>query len=456
MNLTRLKLLTIVLPVLFLVAADLLRNAVFRDALYTPPGFFGTYFITVAAVTAFSFWVFGLIGRLQEQLQRTNWDLAALLAVGTAATSSLDLDELLGRSTETLLQVTGVEEAEVWVVEGPEAVLRVHRGPAAPAFLTRTVFPLGEGFPGIIAETRGPLMTHQLSEEPRFLREEVTAAGFNTLGGWPLLRGGRVLGVLLVAARSPDALTAPGEIRLLEGIAEHLAVALENSLLHRQVQDAAVLEERERIAREMHDGLAQVLGYLNTQVLALRKLLASGATQAALEQLAAMQESVRALYADVREAILGLRSSPGERRGIESILREYLERYRSIAGFEIALEIAPEVETVHLARARQIQLLRIVQEALSNVRKHAGARRAMVALQRVGDALELRVSDDGIGFNLADRVATGWPRFGLQTMRERAEAIGGEFTLESTPGAGSTVLVRVPAVHEATYARVAG
>jgi signal transduction histidine kinase len=245
-----------------------------------------------------------------------------------------------------------------------------------------------------------------------------------------------------MAARDPEALSGPAERRLLEGIGEQVAIAIENARLHERVLDTAVLEERERIARELHDGLAQVLGYINTQTLAIRTLLDSGQFEAAGESLASMEEASRHVNDDVRVAILGLRTGP--REGLVTNLRAYLREYGLMGGAALRLEAAPQAELLRLPTSTELQLVRIVQEALSNVRKHAGATRATVSLDATTAELTVEIADDGRGFAHDRPVRTGWPHFGLQTMRERAGAIGGEFDVISSPGRGTSVLVRVP------------
>jgi signal transduction histidine kinase len=248
--------------------------------------------------------------------------------------------------------------------------------------------------------------------------------------------------VLAVAARGEGAFESPGERRLLEGIGERVALAIENARLQAQVLDRAVLEERERIARELHDGLAQVLGYINTQTQAVKKLLDMRRIGEATSELDAMGAVSREVYADVREAIVGLRGAPA---GLVPALRDYLSRLPRLPGCAIELRAAPDGETVALAPATEIQLVRIVQEALSNVRKHARASHVEVIVGTDAEAVSVDVVDDGQGCDplLLDR--TGWPRLGLQTMRERAQAIGGTFDVVSAPGQGTRIAVRVPA-----------
>ncbi len=383
---------------------------------------------------------------LYEEAQLRNRELRALLEVGKAVASSLDLDELLNRSLDTIIEVTSAEEAEIWLA-GPEdhLTLGCHRGPHRESFLERTEFHLGEGIPGIVAKELEPIVVHDLASDPRFLRQRVVEEGFNTFCALPLRHQAKLVGVLTVAALSAEALKKPREIHLLEGIGERLAIAVENARLYQQVQDLAVLQERERIAREMHDGMAQLLGYINTQTIAVRKFLSDGRVEQARVELTKMEDTARDLYADVREGILGLRLASMRHEGLLPALREYTERYMEMSGIFVEIEVPPEAEKSQLPPSVEIQLMRVVQEALTNVRKHSKASTVQVKFEPNGnDELLVIIADDGQGFELDRPRLTGWPRFGLQTMRERAEAVGGALKIDSAAGKGTSVEIRVP------------
>jgi signal transduction histidine kinase len=235
------------------------------------------------------------------------------------------------------------------------------------------------------------------------------------------------------------------------------ALAIENARLHRQIQALAVTEERERIAREMHDSLAQVLGYVNTKAQAAETLLQSGQSERAVAQLHQLAEASRAAYADVREGILGLRTSPGNNRAFSETLQDYLEQWQNQSGVTVKLLTSPvDRFAPHLSPNSEVQLLRIIQEALSNVRKHARATRAWVRLTVAGTHLEAVVEDDGAGFDPGALVRTALPRFGLATMRERAEAIGGSLTIDAAPGRGTRVIVRIPVESAASRREAVG
>ncbi|MFQ5879144.1 MAG: GAF domain-containing protein, partial [Dehalococcoidia bacterium] len=380
---------------------------------------------------------------LYDQSERQNRELSALITVGKVATSTFDLQDLLTLSLDTVLGVTTADAAEVWLIEqDDELIMRCTRGSYSEAFLEVPRFKVGEGVAGIVAQSGEPVVIADLPSDPSFVRRQVVEAGFHCFCAIPLRYRNRTVGVLTTAALSSEAV-GKQDLRLLEGIGEWLALAIENARLYKDVQDAAVIQERERIAREMHDGMAQLLGYINTQTLAVKKRLANEDLAEAREELTKMEDVARDLYADVREGILGLRTVATRQAGFLPTIREYAQRYSEMCGIEVEINgVASGLPL--LEPSAEIQLIRIIQEALANVRKHSRATRASVELDGSGNDLQVTIADNGRGFDLARLPGIGWPRFGLQSMRERAEAIGGSLNIGTAPGQGTRVTVRVP------------
>lgn len=455
LSLARLKWFAILLPFAALVVLVLLLRSSLHDWLHESPGFLVIAAALAVCVFAFASVVFALIEDLEarvlvqnrelsELLARTdhqNAELSALLTVGRASASSVDLSAMLDQALDAIVAVTPAAAAELWLVEAGGLTLERFRGVGRTALASRLRLVAGEGLPGAAAQSASTIVVHDRSVDPRFEHDEVAALGLTTFCALPLARPTGPIGVLAVAARSRAAFESPEERRLLEGIGERVALAVENARLHAQVLDQAVIEERERIARELHDGLAQVLGYINTQTQAVKKLLETGRVGEATSELDGMGELSREVYADVREAIVGLRPAPA---ALVPALRDYISRLPRINGCEIELRVDTYEESVALVPATEIQLVRIVQEAISNVRKHARASRVEVTVGRDADSVGVEIVDDGQGFDPLLLDPTGWPRLGLQTMRERAQAIGGTFHLVSTPGRGTRIFVSVP------------
>lgn len=207
----------------------------------------------------------------------------------------------------------------------------------------------------------------------------------------------------------------------------------------------AVVTERERIAREMHDSLAQVLGatHLRLRALAYRDDVGPGARDE-LDDIAA---TCHEAYADVREAILGLREGSRTDRTFLESLDAYLRAFQRSSGIETLL-VNQAGDDPDLDPMVEVQLIRVLQEALTNVRKHAGARHAVVELSPSAEGLRFTVSDDGRGF-VPGSAPTSDGGYGMQTMRERTEMVGGRLSIDSSPGGGTRVHVDLPAFGEA-------
>lgn len=228
------------------------------------------------------------------------------------------------------------------------------------------------------------------------------------------------------------------DMRLLSAMADLAAIEVEKGRLMERDRLAAVLEERERLAREMHDSLAQVLGYLHLRTESARVSLSAGDVDKAEGVLAETSSVAHEAYVDVREAILGLREAVSKRRGFVDALRDYAAKFSQQAGIPTRLETNGS-GTLLLAPEAEVQLMRVVQEALTNVRKHAGARKAQVSLQQQ-DGLRITIEDDGKGFDPA-ALDNDRDRFGLFTMRERVERVGGRLEIDSVAGRGTRVCV---------------
>ncbi|MDT8306742.1 MAG: HAMP domain-containing protein [Anaerolineae bacterium] len=241
---------------------------------------------------------------------------------------------------------------------------------------------------------------------------------------------------------SPITVQGPGEIARLSQVLDDMRTAL---LRERgQLRLLAVLEERDRIGREMHDGLAQVLGYVNTKAQAVREFLRRGQPDRAERQIEELVTAAQEAYTDAREAIDGLRMDGMHERGLLDVLQEIVERFGRRSDAAVHLTVAGSWQGEAISATVQIQLLRIVQEALTNIRKHAQASQVDVYLERDNGQAQIRITDDGIGFPLSRLLQPDYDRYGLRTMRERTNAIGGTFRIESAPERGTTIFVRVP------------
>lgn len=214
--------------------------------------------------------------------------------------------------------------------------------------------------------------------------------------------------------------------------------------LFRQQRALAVLKERERLARELHDSLGQILGYVNTQTQAARELLSRGQTTAADTYLGRLAEVAQDAHADVREYILSLQAGALAEQGFLPALEDYLQRFSRHHGIQAELMVSGEQVDVAFDPDIEAQLMRIIQEALTNVMKHARARHVWIALEVDSGQAQVAIEDDGCGFDPARiSLEDGW-HFGLRIMRERAEEFGGGIQVQSRLDQGTKVMVKIP------------
>jgi two-component system nitrate/nitrite sensor histidine kinase NarX len=263
-------------------------------------------------------------------------------------------------------------------------------------------------------------------------------AGYETVVGVPVQLHDRLVGELNLFYRSA-AVLSDDDRSLLETLASHLAGAIESQRAGALQREAAVAEERSLLARELHDSIAQGLSFLKIQTALLRGALDRGDQAQAARALAELDAGVRESLSDVRELLMHFRTRT-HHEDIEPALRTTLRKFEHQTG--LATHLALHGQGLPLPPDVQVQVLHVVQEALSNVRKHAGASAVWVDVQRA-PRWRVRVRDDGRGI-AAVPAGADETHVGLRIMRERAARIGAEVTVQPAPGGGTEVVLTLP------------
>jgi signal transduction histidine kinase len=309
--------------------------------------------------------------------------------------------------------------------------------------------PRGHGLLGAVWEQGGPVRSEDIAHDPRRAGFPPGHPPMTTFVGVPILSRDQTIGTLYLTDKLQDGVVLPfddADEAFLVLIASQIGVAAENARLHATAQGLATLAERERIARELHDNLAQVLGYIRLQAGGVASAIGGGQTAEALRLVGTIDAAVAEAYADVREAILGLRSHAGAERDLARGLQRYVTLYQRQTGLPVTLDTSDDLTELPLVPMAEAQLLRIIQEALNNSRKHSGCSRVSLRLAPDGTGGERHlvavIEDDGRGFD-PQQPGTGL-RFGLVSMRERAHEVGGSLRIDSAPGRGTRVTVRLP------------
>ncbi|MCB9158252.1 MAG: PAS domain-containing protein [Caldilineaceae bacterium] len=211
-----------------------------------------------------------------------------------------------------------------------------------------------------------------------------------------------------------------------------------------QQQALAALHEREQLARELHDTVGQVLGYAGLQVSTVGQLVQAGETSAATGQLDRLEHVLHDAHADLREQILNLRTASLLNESFFEAIRHYIDGFRDNYGINVRLTVARDLDERVISAAAQVQLFRIMQEALSNARKHAAPQRVDVRFAADAASMCMLVEDDGCGFDMRPDGAADGDHFGLRFMAERVQAVDGALRIESAPGAGTRIAVEIP------------
>jgi len=385
-----------------------------------------------------AFFVFRRIDNLTGTLRARNAELEArdasaraLNRVSMAIAAESGLDHVLG-AVVTYARVLLQADVAVLLLEGSDGRLGVRAADGLPDLeAARSLY--------VDADPDAPDADAMLA----FVNPHEAVARLSA----PLQRGGSTLGVLAVGFAHVRGFDVD-EVETLASLSSQAVIAIEHDRLEARLRELAVVDERERIARELHDGIAQVLGYVNTKTQAVDGYLEAGRVDEARVQLAELGSAARAVYVDVRESIIGLRGPIEAGQGLGTALAAHARRVAEASKFGLALEIDPATETLRLDADAEANLYRIVQEALTNVRKHAGARRVRLTARIDGDVLQVTVADDGRGLP-AGAASSDKPGYGLRAMRERAARIGARFQVMGQVGGGTLVRVELPlAGHE--------
>lgn len=439
MTLRRLRFLAIVAPIVIVLILEGLRMMTIGSTSLSNR-------LILDGLIAIAFIVFGFvmasaISRANQRLERQNAELLALHGAGLDVSAELSLDAVLNKVVERARALVGARYGALAVVNDDGSI---------QTFLTSGVTaeqramigppPVGHGLLGVVLRGGERLRLTDIGSDPRSYGFPPNHPVMHSLLAVPVTCKGPFVGNLYFSEKERGGEFTAGDEETLERFAVQAAIAIDNAHLHRQVADLAVAQERLRIAHEMHDGIAQVLGYVNTKVQAATEYIRRSKTEEGLEQLRELAEAAREAYGDVRASIVDLRTLPGP-RSFRDVLQEYIDRWKEQTG--ISTQFAVDDEMI-LPPGTELQLVRIIQESLTNVRKHAKATTTTVDVGTRDGKLLLTVSDNGVGFSQALRSRSVFPRFGLSTMRERAESIGATFSVESTPGVGTSVRVEIP------------
>jgi signal transduction histidine kinase len=387
-----------------------------------------------------------------QELERRGQELEMLLTVSGSVASTLEMQQLLDTVFDALSRVLDYSAIAVLTLDDSQHQLTVaaRRGETFntshnPQRARYSVADLGSVWDRLRREE--PIVIAAVSgdtEEARLFRRMLGDRSFETSETFPrtvllvpLVVRGQIIGLLTLANAAPVDFSIR-ETSLALGIARQAAVAIENARLHERARQAAVLEERQRLSRELHDSVTQALYGISLYAEAAGRALGAGDTQPAVSNLQEIRDTTREALGEMRLLLFELRPPLLQEHGLAAALKARLQAVEMRAG--LATRFDCEVEE-RLSPDKEQELYRVAQEALNNVLKHAHAGRVDVHLAVVEGDATLEVVDDGVGFEPS---ALGGYGFGLRGIGERVERLGGTLRIDSSPGGGTRLHVDVP------------
>jgi PAS domain S-box-containing protein len=383
---------------------------------------------------------------LEERVEVRTRELTSLLEISQTVTSTLHLQPLLGlilEQLQTVVDYSGavistVEEGDLVVLDArttfQEAISRHGRNPAAILGPVWERLSAGESI--LLSDVGEETPLAQAFGAAISSMEESAFASIRSALLVPLVLKEQVSGLLVLTANESEAFT-PHQAALCQAIANQAAIAIENARLYEQAQALAALEERQKLARELHDSVSQALYGISLGAHSARTALQRDPTLA-VEPLEYVLSLAEAGLAEMRALIFELRPESLESEGLVSALSKQGAALQARHELQVNLDLGEEPE---LPLYTKQELYRIAQEALHNTVKHARATQVGIVLSQTADSVRLKIRDNGVGFDTAGEFPG---HLGLHSMRERVNGLGGTLQVESAPGEGTALFAQVP------------
>ena len=395
-----------------------------------------------AAVAITNAQLYNHILKRDKTLNQQNQDLSLINDLAQTVASSWDIKEIMSQTLKNVLTNLEIETGEIFLRDrgGKDLRLSLMRGGDYEAFYQKTVFRVGEGLVGKVAELNKPLVSQSLDTDPRILRPSIPKTGYTSMVGIALQARRKVIGVLTLTSKT-HRVFPERELDLLTTIGTWAGTAIENARLQQQSQRVAILEERERIGMDLHDGIIQSL-YSIGLTLDFVKTILNEDPEESLAKLNLAVEGINNAISDIRSYVSDLRprqmvENKTFPENLELLLQEFESNARISATFENQTR-----SPLGIPYQNAVTLFRICQEALSNIARHADASKANVELWQEDGRTYLQVEDNGKGFNLDQAEAN--LGHGLSNMQRRTRKVGGDLTIDSAPLQGTSVVAWVP------------
>ncbi len=369
--------------------------------------------------------------------------LRALETATRAIAAELDLGRVLQLIVDQARDLVGARYAALGIVDAEGRIERfITSGITPEQRLAIGPVPTGHGLLGTIIRDSVTLRIPDIGRHPESYGFPPNHPEMRSLLGVPIRIEGRPIGNFYLTEKIGAAEFSQDDQLLVELFALHAAIAIQHAQLHQRVRDLALVDERLRISRDLHDGIIQAIYAVSLSLEEVPDLLDHDRRGEAIDRVDRSIDRLHTTISDIRRFITGLGSGaygPPLRQSLENLAFEL----HGQTDVELDLDLGDaEAVAGMFTPEEEHELVQIAREALSNVARHSRARRASLSVRREGDVVRLAVEDDGTGFDPGLRRLSG--HFGLSNLRDRAASLGGIAKIESAPGRGTRIIVELP------------
>lgn len=445
MNKRLLRWITIILPVAFVVAILALIDYLYTSVLSFPVIIIALISISIGT-TLFSAWIFSIVDRREAEIHRRATQLEALNAASLALTTELDLSLVLQKVVDLSRELVSSKYGALGVLD--------QSGSAFEQFVTSGIStkkrqkigdpPHGRGLFGVLISGGKPMMVEDIKGHQQHAGFPKNHPHMTNLLGVPIQTKGKIIGDLYLAEKQNEAgETIPythEDQQILEMFATQAAIAIENARLYRQVQQLAILEERQRFGMDLHDGVIQSIYAVGLLLENIQRRVKSDPDESQ-RGISKAIESLNNAIIDIRNYILDLRPQHFQGRNIVQGVEELGRALRANTFMDVNIN-TDRIDPGRLSPEQTVEILHIAQEALSNVQKHAHASEVDISLQFLNGDLQLAIKDNGVSIS-PDNLEHSYGN-GLRNMRERAAMLEGEVLIAPLSSGGTEVTLRIP------------
>jgi PAS domain S-box-containing protein len=395
--------------------------------------------------------------RAELQVKETYRELLAMGSIARVVSQSLNLDTVLENALSMLLDIMNTDIGGILLLDDEKQMLcyRAHQGFSSP-YVDQVCYPLDEDINGYVFQTGELVMAEDVTSDPRTIKSAlIEAEKITSFISVPLVAKGKKLGVLHIASRKAHKFTSK-DTQFLTSAVPQIALAVENALLHREVEYKEQIrgdllkevfsiqeEERRRIARELHDETGQALAGLSAHLEAILEGPENDPDEIRAK-IKKLQPAFGSILNEIHRLIYELRPAVLDDMGLIPAIRWLKTNMLESNGIKVTLKAIGRNQ--RLPSNSESSLYRVIQEAVSNINRHSGAKKAVITISFSRNTVSVHIGDDGIGFDTEEmiKLKDGHRGLGLLGMRERIEFMGGQLNIKSRPGKGTKIDIDIP------------